>query len=164
MAVDLENDAKRVLDIDHPVGFFVWKILPHGHALCAASGQDFREQTFEIRVLYGKVKHAVLAKRKVIVGRAVAIKLEEFKTNSVGGRQMGNAQLRSASPENIRAHLPDVTVVFGNLGGFHDRIKTKDVGVELHSGVKVGNGQSDMRESARRSHTALSVSCCSNMP
>jgi hypothetical protein len=79
MAVKLENNAKGVLDIDHAVGFLLGGMFPHRHPLLAVWSDDFLKQAFEVGVLDGEMKGAVLPEGQVFVGRVVAVELEQLE-------------------------------------------------------------------------------------
>ena len=63
MAVDLEYNAKGVLDIDHAERFLVRKILADGHTLLANGGDDLCQKVFKGGVLHRKVERAKAAVR-----------------------------------------------------------------------------------------------------
>ena len=41
MTVELENNAKRVFDVDHAVRLLIGEVLVDGHALFPTSSSDF---------------------------------------------------------------------------------------------------------------------------
>jgi hypothetical protein len=70
----------------------------------------------------------------------IAIKLKQLKPDPVSRGQMRDAQTPPAGAENVRAHLPDVAVILGDLSRLHDGIEPKDFGIKLHGSVDVWNG------------------------
>ena len=56
MAVDLEDDAERIFDIAHAIGFLAGVIFADRHPLLTASRHDLFDQAFNVGVLDAEVE------------------------------------------------------------------------------------------------------------
>ncbi len=83
VAVDFEDDAERVFDIDHAIGFLARKIFADRHALLAASRHDLFDQTFHVRILNAEMEGAAALVIEALVRRVIIRKFKNFDTDPV---------------------------------------------------------------------------------
>jgi hypothetical protein len=99
VAIEFENNSERIFDIDHPVGFFVWKVFPHRHPLRSACRDDFGQEAFKVRVLDCKMERAVLTEGQVFLWSVVSVELEKLETDTISGREVCDTQLLPPGPK-----------------------------------------------------------------
>tara|TARA_B110000879_G_C11026430_1_gene453048 strand:+ start:106 stop:585 length:480 start_codon:yes stop_codon:yes gene_type:complete len=146
VAVDLENDAKGIFDIDHTIRFFVWIIIADWHALFTSGLYNPFDKSFDIRVLNAKVERAVLAEIDIVFGRVIAIELKKFKAYPICRCKVCDAQFFPARTKHIGTHDANVAFVFGYVCGWHNDVKPKDLRIEFNGCVQIRDREADMRK------------------
>lgn len=86
VAVQLEDHTKGIFNIDHAIGFLVWKILADRHPLLATCGNDFLQKFLKVRVLNCEMECPVAAVGKIVVRCLVAFEFEQLDADTVCGR------------------------------------------------------------------------------
>ena len=76
MAVELEDDAEWVFDVNHPVRLRPREVLAHRHTLPPAGFNDPLGQIFDVRVLHREVESAAALVLELLPGRVVARELK----------------------------------------------------------------------------------------
>lgn len=148
VAVELEDDAERVFDVDHPVGLLPWEVFAYRHALPPASFDDPLGQSFDVRILHREVECAMALVLEFILGRVVTGELEELDANAIGSRHMRDLERAPPGAENVCTHDADGAVILYGLGGSHYDVEPEYVGVEFNGGVEGRNGQADVGKGA----------------
>lgn len=146
MRVDLEDDSKRVLHVDHFEGLLVGKILSDRHPLLSPMSHDLLHEALDIGILNAEMEGARLPIVEFL-GRFIVGELEQLDPDLVASGKMGDFERVPAFAENIDAHLADGGIrLLLNQGRFHYSIPAHDVFIERDSFFEIRNGKADVGE------------------
>ena len=91
MCVDLKDDPKRVLDVNHLERFVAGIVFADRHPLLAPMDDDLRDQILNVGILDSEVKGPGFPVVE-LCGLFVVLKFEHFDPNLIPGRQMSDSE------------------------------------------------------------------------
>ncbi|MEB0150677.1 hypothetical protein QN398_24520 [Pseudomonas sp. CCC2.2] len=107
MAIDFQDVAEGVFQIDHAVWLLARKILAYGHALLATSGNYFGGQSFDIWILDAEVEYTGLPVLEVVLRLLGIAKLKDLYADPITCGQVRNTERTPAGTKYIGTHDSD---------------------------------------------------------